>query len=234
MKVRYILLFVFFMIIISFIFFIYGKKIFIVRNIVIDKDFNVNNEKFIKYLGIEPNKYIWQYDIVMMGKKLARQLYLYDFFIKKRYPDTLVIFLRIRKPIARVLVDNRIMFIDKKGMIFNEAEDNQDLPLLIYNIKEDLDYGIILSSKYIKIIEILVDLKDKNSNIYKNISEISIVEEKKSIKYFVKYKGINSNLYLKNFINVDLLKRGFVFFLYLKENNIESNNTYFAGLGFVY
>lgn len=235
MKIRYIVIFALFIsIILSFLLILISKEIFIVKNIVIDKDFTLNNEKFIKYLDIQPNKYIWAYDLNDMRIKLSKQIFLDDYDIKKRYPDTLVIFLRIRKPIAKVLTDGRIMFIDKNGVIFTEVEDGSNLPLLNFNIEKELSYGKILEKKYTKIIDILLDLKNKNSNIYKNIESIDIVENNDNLKYYVQYRGINENIYLKNFINVDLLKRGFVLSLYLKENNIERKNPYYAGLGFVY
>ncbi len=235
MKIRYILLFALLVaILISFLLILFSKEFFIVKNIVIDKDFNVNNEKFIHYLGIQANRYIWEYNVREMEGKLAKQVYLENFYIKKQYPDTLFIFLRIRKPIARLLIDKEVMFIDKNGFVFKESEESKDLPLLTYHIKEYLNYGTIVPSKYSKIIDILLDLKKKNSNIYKNIEEVNIIEESSNIKYFVKYRGINNNIYLKNFINVDLLKKGFVFSLYLQEVNIEVNRPYFAGLGFVY
>ncbi|HOJ63353.1 MAG TPA: FtsQ-type POTRA domain-containing protein [Spirochaetota bacterium] len=235
MKIKYVVAFALVIsVILSFILIFVAKDFFIVKNIVIDKDFSLNNEKFIRYLDIQPDKYVWEYNISDMENRLARQAFLDQYKVNIRYPDTLVIFLRIRKPVAKLIINNKIMFIDKNCVIFSESEDSDNLPLLNFDIKQNLDYGKILEKKYSKIIDILLDLKNKNSNIYRNIESIDISEKKPNLIYFVKYYGNNENIYLKNFINVDLLKKGFVLSLYLKENDIKSSTPYYAGLGFVY
>ena len=54
------------------------------------------------------------------------------------------------------------------------------------------------------------------------------------IHYIISYSGINKKTYLKNQINVDLVREGLVTALFLEGTASPVNTAFYSGIGFVY
>jgi cell division septal protein FtsQ len=208
---------------------------FRVRYIEVEKNFDINKEKLFEYLDIKKDKLIFNYDTKLMEEKLSRHYYLSFYKVTKIYPDKLKIEVKMKAPVAKIAGKNGIIFfIDERGIVFQKYGIPFDTPLIIYNSTEIKD-GMRLNQNIKNVFEVIIYLKDKNRNVYDGISSIEICEKSNDLcDYIVNYRTNNNNFYLKNVINVDLLKEGLVCSLFLSEHSITNKSLNYTGSGFAY
>ena len=208
------ILIIFFVVVLFFLFL--GKSIFLVKHIEIKKDFKIDKEKLLKFLKIYPLRSIWEYNIKEMNNELSKHVYLDEYKISKKYPSTLIITMKIRKPIANVVGQKgNIYYIDNQGIIFMESNNNYNTPLLIYDLHDNIKYGVEIKGKYKEIIDQLVYLKLNYLDLYNSISQIEIFNNQLNrLDYILYFKTISQKIYLKNQIDVDsIIKHYLVFYL---------------------
>lgn len=213
-----------------------SAKFCVVSRIELNKDFNVDTEKLYDFLDIEDGKFIWEYSEAKLNDKLATQTYLDDCNVKIKFPNTIYIYMRIRVPIARVVMpDSSVLYTDKNGLVFKESNYSGHLPLLIINKKSDMLTDKKLNAMPMKLVNILAELKTRYPDIYGSVTQIDAAEYGRfDIHYIISYSGINKKTYLKNQINVDLIREGLVAALFLEGTSSPVNTAYYSGIGFVY
>ena len=212
----------------------FGKDIFIVKNVNIEKNFNIDNKKLLEYLGITRDKFIWSYNTSEMENKLSKDINLSYYKVTANYPDSIIIKLYIREPVANISGYNgKVYFIDDKGAVFSKYDINYHIPLIIFN--KNISLGHNTQNGIIEVVNNLRVLKNGNKGLYDSISQIEIKLKNDGLcDFVVNYKTINNRIYLKNSINVDLLKRGLVCALYLAENGLSGRDVQYSGAGFVF
>jgi len=208
---------------------------FRVKKVEIEKNFEINKAKVLEYLEIKPDKLIFFYNTEKMEEKLSKHTYLSYFKITKIFPDKIKIELRIKDPVLKIIgKEGNIFYIDDKEYIYQRFGIPFNIPLLIYN-NAKIQQGMKLNDNLRNILANLNNLRKKSKNIYDGINQIEIIEKSEFIcEYVVNYRTNNNKFYLKNILNVDLLKEGFVSSLYLNETGITDRNLYYNGNGFVY
>jgi hypothetical protein len=221
------------LIIISSFFFI--NYFFKVKTIEVKKNFDISDDKLFKYLNMMPHGLIFSYDSKKLEEKLSKIYFISYYKIIKKYPDKLIIEVRIRNPLAKLSgTDGNVFFIDEKGVIFQKYNTDFDEPLIIYE-NAKVRAGMRANDNLQNIIGILDNLKKESLTIYNGISQIEIYENNnRYCDYIVNYRTNNNRFYLKNDINVDLLKKGFICALYLGEEGIEGRNITYTGAGFAF
>jgi hypothetical protein len=212
----------------------FAKDAFIVKNVNIEKNFPVNNRKLLEYLGINRNRFIWNYDIGEMETKLSKDKNLAYYKIEKKYPDSIEITLHVRTPLANISGTNGLVFfIDSEGAIFNKYDINYHIPLIIFNKNINLSFNS--HNGIADVLNNLNNLKENEKKLYDSITQIEIYEKNDGLSDFiVNYRTINNRIYLKNSINVDLLKKGLVCALYLTECGLNDRDIEYSGAGFVF
>jgi len=213
-----------------------GRSFFLVKHIEIKKDFNIDKNKLLSFLKIYPLRSIWEYNIEKMNNELSKHIYLKEYKINRKYPDTLVINMKIRKPIAKIVGSNgKIYYIDEQGIVFKEADNNiLNIPLLIFNIRNNIKYGVRIKGKYKEIIALLTHLKLKQLDLYNSLSQIELYENKlNGVDYILYFKTMSQKVYLKNKINVDSINRALTCVLLLKRKDYNNSSLLFTGSGFV-
>ncbi|HOV14350.1 MAG TPA: FtsQ-type POTRA domain-containing protein [Spirochaetota bacterium] len=207
-------------------------NVFKLKKIEIEKNFTVDNNKIINYLGIDFNHFIFFYNINDIEEKIENLPNIRDFSVQKKLPDTLKISIYRIMPIAKTVDQNNlILFLDQSGKVLKDFSTDMKIPLIICDDRENLEKNINIR----EVIEILTELKKSNNKVYEQVEKIEIKEKNRLLcSYFVNYYTINQNLYLKNFINVDLLREGYLASLFIKENNYYPDKIIYNSLGFVF
>jgi|GEM_PF-1582787 len=231
----FFIIFIFISIFLIFLFFTLGNSFFKVKSVEIYKDFVIDNNKIIRYLNIYPAKPIWKYNIRKMNEKLSILYYLKEFEIKKKYPNTLIIKLIVRQPIARIVgKEGKIFLLDINRVIFQEVNNkNNDLPLILINSSDFFKNGIIIDIKYSDLLNVLYKLKKDNIKIYNSISQISCEVTNSNLNYSLMFRTFNQRIHLKNSINVDSIKKGLSCILYLSEKGYFDVDLIYNKNGFV-
>ncbi len=212
---------------------------FKLKNVTIKKinhDFYINNDRFLEYLNIKPGFSIWSYKTNLIKEKINKLYYISDANVYKRFPNSIVIELKIREPIAKITGnDSEIYLIDRSGYIYRDAfKSFQNIPVIIYEKNENIKPGIVLTGDYMEILDLLDKLKKEFQNIYSSLSQIEINLNKYfGVNYVINYKTYNYRIYLKNFINVDSIKRGLALVIYLNNKGYDNGKAYYAENGFV-
>jgi len=212
---------------------------FKLKNVTIKKinyDFYINNNKFLEYLNIKPGFSIWSYKTDLIKEKINKLYYISNSNVYKKFPNSIVIELKIRDPIAKISgYDSEVYLIDRDGRIYRDAfKSYQNIPVVIYDIKDDIKPGVVLKDRSKEILETLDRLKNDFKNIYSSISQIQVSKNKYyGFNYVINYKTYNYRIYLKNFINVDSIKRGLALVIYLNNKGYDNRNAYYAENGFI-
>jgi cell division protein FtsQ len=102
--------------------------------------------------------------------------------LKRKFPDTLLLQITERKPVAIFCGKINCFFIDKEGISFEATERKQDFILLKKNIDQEINLGekIIEEKKLSKILEVQMKLKNELKIFSEEILLIS--EERFNIK----------------------------------------------------
>jgi hypothetical protein len=210
-----------------------GRSIFLVKHIEIKKDFKIDKNKLLKSLKIYPLRSIWEYNIEEMNNELSKHVYLKEYKVSKKYPNTLVIKMELRKPIANIVGEKEdIYYIDEQGMIYMKANNNY--PLLIFDIKDSLNYGTEIKGKYKVIIDQLYFLKTNHSELYNSISQIEVFNNKLDrLDYILYFKTMKQMIYLKNKIDVDSINKALSCSLFIKDKYSSSEKLLFTGNSFI-
>ncbi|MCG8571837.1 MAG: FtsQ-type POTRA domain-containing protein [Spirochaetes bacterium] len=218
------------------IFYFFMKDMFLIKKVEVKKDFLLDQNNFIDYLGITSERYIWEYKIKELEEKIAVIPFIDKYEVSKKYPAKLVINLEIRQPILRIQKENgEILFVDSKGVVFQKSKNNGFYPVLICDINNDIKKGFRLTGKYKEIISLFSNLKKKDAKIFESISQVEISKENhENYHYKVYFRTINTPLYLKNSINVEKLIKGISSILLLEEFNIEFNSLFDNQIGIFY
>src|SRR4030042_5401568 len=78
---------------------------FKLKNVTIKKinyDFYINNDKFLEYLNIKPGFSIWSYKTDLIKENINKLYYISNSNVYKKFPNSIVIELKIRDPIAKI------------------------------------------------------------------------------------------------------------------------------------
>ena len=213
-----------------------GSSIFIVKNVEISKNFKIDKEKILQYLEIYPLRPIWKYNTAIMQEKMSKHFYLEEYKIYKKYPNTLAIEIKIRKPIAKIVgADGEIYVVDKEGIIFRRILKRDNIyPLIMLEEREKIKIGIKIKGVYRNIIDILSTCKKEAPDLYNAISQIEIAINKKyGVDCVINYRTFYQQIYLKNRIDVDGIRRGLSCILYMENSNQYYKKLLYTGKGFV-
>jgi cell division septal protein FtsQ len=214
------LLIIFFLIVLIFagIIMIFNKSIFLIKHVVVNKDFNLDDSEIIDYLKIYPLRSIFSYDKYSLENNLMNLGFIEKAEVKKILPDTLSIKLKHRVPVAMInCADGNLFSIDKNGIIYNDIVKSKYLVVITFDKQEKLNPGMILKEKYKKICSVLNEIKNSDQNLYSSISQIDVLTRDDLLEYFVRFNAKSTIIYLKNQINVDFIRKGLLSVLYLKD-----------------
>jgi cell division protein FtsQ len=102
--------------------------------------------------------------------------------LKRKFPDTLLLQIKERKPVAIFCGKINCFFIDKEGIGFEATERKQDFILLKKKVDQEINLGekIIEEKKLSKILEVQIKLKNELKIFSEEILLIS--EERFNIK----------------------------------------------------
>ncbi len=235
MKNRSLLIFLISMIILLF-FSIGGTvvfyNIFKLKKVEIEKNFDMDNRKITKYLNLEIGQFLFSYNIKNMEEKLEILPSIRDFSVKLELPDTIKISIFKIMPIAMSIDSNdTIYYLDQSGKALKDLVIKTKVPLIITDNKRESEKNNNLQH----VIKVLAELKKTNTNIYEKIEKIEIKETNRPLcDYFVNYWTIEQVFYLKNILNVDLLREGFLVSLYIDENNFNPKRITYNSFGFIF
>jgi hypothetical protein len=212
-----------------------GNKIFTLKYIDIKKDFDLNEEKLIEYLGLYPVKPLWAYNINEIKERLSKQFYLSGYEVNVKYPNSMTIKLYIKKPFFKIAAGSgKIYVTDQEGFIFREYENKDDnIPLVLFKQNSKIKSGIKIGGIYQNMIDELNDLKNNNIQVFDSISQIEVLNNKKyGLDYIVKFKTYDAEVYLKNKIDVDSIIRGLACVLFVNKKEYSYNRLYYSENGF--
>ena len=232
LKLKFILI-IFFSILtaIAAVFFV-GKYIVTLKYVKFEADFDLDKKKLLQYLEIESDKGVLNYNVDSMKEKLSKLLYLKSYDVYLRNPNTLVINLQIRRPVAKVVGENNnLYFIDETGFVYREVQnDYEKTPTLIFSGGADkIKIGVIISGKYKNLLYELTLLKSNYSDIYDSISQFEVFgDAKDDVIYKIYFKTINHCIYLKNIINVDCISKGLAGAMYFDKINRNDKKLFYT------
>ncbi len=106
---------------------------FEVKDIVVKGRRQSSKEEIFDALGAGPGTPIFAVDMAEAVERLGRLPWTSSVIVERRLPDTLVVFLTERVPLARWQQNDRFFVIDTEGQVLTtaRAEDFAELPLVV-------------------------------------------------------------------------------------------------------
>ena len=188
-------------------------QLFKIKDIEIFEDkTNINNsvkETIENDLTIFKNKNIFLLDKSQIEKKITDNSWISNFSIKKKYPSKLIVNLKKTEPIAKIIVDNEILYIGSNFKLIKSKTQFDNLPnifgkpkidefknLITYLNLSSLSYGEISDIYFLK--SGRWNLKIQNNNIIVKLPRENILDSLNLVKKILN----NKNIITKNTIDL--------------------------------
>ena len=158
---------------------IIDKEIFTVKNIKIYDNKYLTDQSVLKICDLDTTDIITDINLRDLKNKIKDHGFIEKVELKKNYPSTLEIYLKEKTPMAFVS-EEKIYTIDENGNELPELEFKK-----VYDIPVITGLSTVDNRESFKKmgLEILKKLKDKNIDIYRDISEINFNEKYKVTLY---------------------------------------------------
>lgn len=184
--------------------FVINRDKFIVENIEVISDFDINKRHFLRIINIEEGNYIWKYDKNAVTSNIERIFIIDEHKLSFIFPDKIVINLKMREPVARILGRNgQVYFIDRRGTVFNHNISDSRIPMLIVNDNESIVIGRKINSGYNELLNLLWIMKKKYDIYYDAISQINVISDNNQLSYDFNFRTINKTITLKKYLNAE-------------------------------
>ncbi len=152
-----------------------SHQIFNVRQVLVNGAQYINSEKIINAAAIEMGKNIFEIDIVKISENLKRGFAAEDFTIYKGLPNSIIIRLHEKQPVALLNV-KELVGVDKNGVPLPHvgADLVESLPIVtgINSISSLSDSTV--KARLVAGLNLLEKISDNAPSTYKRISEINV------------------------------------------------------------
>lgn len=149
--------------------------VFTVRQVVVEDAEHLDREKIIKSSGLHPGGNIFQSDLRRAAKGLRRTFVAQDFTVFRKLPDTIVIRVLERKPVALVNV-GRLVGVDADGVPLPHigADMVETLPIITGVSSEDSLALPSVRKRLMAGLHLLDAITRQSPGVEKRISEINV------------------------------------------------------------
>jgi cell division protein FtsQ len=148
------------------------SEIFSVRIVDVNPCSHVSGDEIAGILRGVPRGNIWSLSKEAIGRRILSHPYVRDVAIRKVFPDTLIVRIEEREPVAMINLD-ALYYVDERGTIFKRltAYDPKDLPILTGFSRADLAAGDPVTMRNLRRTIALLH-RAEDSVLSRNISEI--------------------------------------------------------------
>ncbi len=191
--------------------FLMNKERFLVDEVLLTADFKFDKASLMKRLEIEDGLYLWQYSKSRLVSILDDFYFIDDYTITRKYPATMSIDLKKRKPIARLAGrDGEVFFVDRRGAIFYSSRIKQQLPMIFIENQRLVVAGKKLGGRYKELLEFISELSVNHRVLYEQLSQMSALFDSSRMIYRLDFRTINKSITLKKKLNVENLVESLV------------------------
>ena len=193
-------------IIIAGIIFTLTSPIFNIKNIEVEDNVALSEEKIISLSRLKKDENIFRFLISDIEKYLKEEPYVESATIERKLPDTVLIKVKERNRDFCFKFLNEYAYINNQGYILEIAEDSLNLPVIegLETPEEDIKAGNRLNNNDLKKLEVAIEIMSiaKENEIDSKITGIDISDKNEYILYLAEekktaYLGNGSNLTTK-------------------------------------
>lgn len=133
-------------------------------------------------LGLRSQEYYYSVDEASVKARLEAQPWVKSVRVQKKFPDTLVVDLKVRQPLAVSLVGGAVLVIDDAGLVYEVRTDARglDLPVVSGVTFESLVPGSRFPAAVLPLFGRLADLKRTSPGLFAQISEVQLRRNERS------------------------------------------------------
>lgn len=127
-------------------------------------------------LGLRDREYYFSVDESKVSERLRSLPWVKEAHATKRFPDTLAVDLRVRRPLAVSLVGGAVLVIDNQGLVYEVRTDARglDLPVISGVTFEALKVGAQFPEALRPLFDRLEALRSQAPALYRQISEVQL------------------------------------------------------------
>lgn len=127
-------------------------------------------------LGLRDREYYFSVDENAVEQRLDSLAWVKNAIVKKKFPDTLLVNLAVRKPLALSLVGGAVLVIDDTGLVIDVRTDAKglDLPVISGVTFEALRSGSRFPDQVMPLFSRLASLQKDAPQLYQQISEVQL------------------------------------------------------------
>jgi len=130
----------------------------------------------VDLLGLRRGDYYFSVDEAAVKSRLLATAWVKAAEVRKKFPDTLAVELKVRQPLALSLVGGAVLPVDDEGVVFDVRTDAQglDLPVISGVTFESLRAGSRFPEAVKPLFARLAALKKDSPGLFRQISEIQL------------------------------------------------------------
>ena len=152
-----------------------GLPAFTIARVVVEGAQHLDRTRIIEVSGIVQGGNMFRADLRKASNTLTKQFAAEDFTLYRRLPDTIIIRVRERKPVA-LLNTQKLTGIDANGVLLPHigADMAETLPIItgIDDESQLADPGV--RSKVVEGLKLLRAISDQSPSVHKRISEVNV------------------------------------------------------------
>jgi cell division protein FtsQ len=152
----------------------------IVRNIVIKGGGGIPKEEILRIAGLDKKEYYFALNTQSLRKKIMEMPSVKDAKCEKVFPDSLLIQLTGRVPLASAIVQEEersiLLVFDDDGVIFQSGRNLKEINLPVLSGLQFKDYspGTRLPEELIPFLKEMKKIKESSKSVFDFISEVKI------------------------------------------------------------
>jgi cell division protein FtsQ len=152
-----------------------GLPAFTISHVVVEGARHLDRSRIIEVSGIVQGGNVFRADLQGASHALSRHFAAEDFTLYRRLPDTIIIRVRERKPVA-LLNTQHLTGIDANGVLLPHigADMAETLPIItgVEDVSQLADPGV--RSRVVEGLKLLGAISDQSPSVHKRISEVNV------------------------------------------------------------
>jgi len=151
----------------------------------------------IDWSQLEVGENLFTCDLEAVTKRIEEQSIVKRVLLRREPPETVVISLEERQPVALVATPIGLMGLDVDGQLFSLPQAPVDLPILTHLKMTKDSTGVYHSKKLLVLTKFVTDLKNETPEFWNEISEIQVTT-KNAVTVFLVGDQLTLHMHLEN------------------------------------
>ena len=180
------------------------SKLFNIKNIEVEGNTRLSNDKIIKLSQLSTEENIFKFNKREVKKLLEENAYIADVSIKRKLPTTVLIKIEERIPTYMLQFTDSYVYINNQGYMLEISNDKLDIPIILGFVTDlnNIKAGNRLDKADLEKMNTVIKIYEtaKNSELAEYITKVDVSDSK---EYKIVMEELKKTIYLGDLTNLN-------------------------------